>query len=328
MPVPILKLPFLALKVVIACGEDSELLAISLGSRRADRAVKACGRTPSFLDYEFRRENCFTNSDNFTLNIHCISEIDQYKGSKKYLMIDGTCVPTIFSDNQVCTFWNERVNGLQFFVKYFGTKFFIDRSFWNFDSAVPDFRRLMHYLISMQNYSIEDSTRVRKISVDRNAKLSHSDYSYLLSTVTADLDSDMETSDDFKFTGKLLTGHWLKLTSAHWFTLEHLLKCKCQYVQVEGSKLSNKQFKVFIRRWMTGRLSHFIQIELLELTEQEQEVDLDFILRGIKAKLWIGRASYSRGHRPPPRKIIKAKTGPEARIQGSGNQFRLNWHRS
>ncbi|CAL2028334.1 unnamed protein product [Caenorhabditis brenneri] len=364
MPVPILKLPFLALKVVIACGEDTELIAISLGSRRADRVVKACGRTPSILDVEFGREKVFTSSDKFrlllseaqngsdlreklarnykylsvvvsdvlkltvgvkynlrfTLNILCISDIDRYEGYKINLRINGTSVPTIFSDNQVCTFWNERVNGLQFFMKYFGTKFFIRSHYWNFESAVPDFGRLMSYLDSTPHQCTEDSAIVQKVTVTRDAKLSHSDYNCLLATVKGDLKSEMETTDDFKFTGQFSAKN-LMLLEAHWFTFDNLLKCKSANVRAYESKFTNRQLKSFIGRWMTGNLTHFDEVKV----NLEEEVDLDFILRGIEVEeIPNPPRMSSRGPWSPFRKVITGKTGLEAEIKGKDHWFLIS----
>ncbi|CAL2028327.1 unnamed protein product [Caenorhabditis brenneri] len=316
MPLPILKLPFLALKVIIACGEDVELLKMSLCSRRASRTVNACKKKLSIFKVDWEKLKSFNDSEKFQslllatdnvsdlewelsnkksnfsvivseelalnfwvlshvgfkLNIVCLSKIDQYKGCKKTLSVDGTSIPFIFSNGQPYGFFKERVDGLKFFVKYFETHYRLTHCWWEFKDSVPDMKPLVSYLNSLPRKS-ENEVFVESVAIGSDANISQTEYKYLLETVTHELNGSMKTSKRFKLTKPFATDN-LVLDEAHWFTLKHLLEPKWVFVQVEGCKFTNKQLKVFMQKWWAGEL---VNVESVDL-QMKEELDADIIL--------------------------------------------------
>ncbi|EGT32665.1 hypothetical protein CAEBREN_25440 [Caenorhabditis brenneri] len=360
MPVPILKLPFLALKVVIACGEDTELLVLSVCSRRADRAVKVCERKPSIFNAhskEIKRFNdlekfqlllpetdidmkqklgkrsdltivvsdvlalsfCVGKLLRFKLNIDRLSNIDQYKGYINYLKVDGTCIPFIFSNNRLFGFWTERVDGLQFLVKYFEKNFRLEDCNFEFKDSVPDMKPLVCYLNTLPKRtenSVGNGVGVEIVSVERDATLSHSDYKYLLETVTHDFESHLKTSKDFKFVGQIAPQR-LFLFKAPWFNLECLLRCKSEYVQVYDSEFTNQQLRGFVERWSIGELSHFKYVRV----HLKEDLNFNIILKDINLRvfpMYIDESIWAPQQHP---QMIQSETGGRVQLSGHFKVF-------
>ncbi|CAL2048169.1 unnamed protein product [Caenorhabditis brenneri] len=260
----------------------------------------------------------------FKLRIDEASRMENYKGYKKVLNLDGTYIPFILTNNQLHTFWEDKLQGLQFFVKYFESNFCLEKCYWVFENSVPDLKPLVAYLNSLPNES-EDGLRMKKVTVERWAKLSHSDYKYILETVTHKLKAEMSVSEDFGFSGQYATKK-LNLKSAHWFTSENLIDCKCEYVKVEGSKITNIQLNVFIRKWSNGELSHFKEVKvqmkkemkLQKMVPMKTEVNLDDILKGSRiVQVMPKRCSKH----VPFRMMIQEKNGEQAIVDGKHQKF-------
>ncbi|CAL2028332.1 unnamed protein product [Caenorhabditis brenneri] len=374
MPIPILRLPFLALKVVMDCMENVELLAISLCNKRAERAIKVCRRNPSVFNVDSGEMERFNDLEqfqlllpeagnpdikekldegatslevvvsevislefhvgwplHFKLKIDKTSRMESYKEHKKVLNLDGAHVPCIFTENQFYTFWEDKLQGLKFFVKYFETNFCLEKCYWVFENSVPELKPLVAYLNSLPNET-EDGLRVKKVTVASWAELCHSDYKFILESVTHKLKAEMSVSKDFRFTGKYATKK-LSLESAHWFTSKHLIDCKCEYLKVEGSKITNKQLNVFIRKWSNGELSHFEEVKVVMKDPKQKKVkvrmtgptenavNLDVILKGSKVVRVMPHRCSSNVHRIPPRRMIEDKNGERAVVDGEDQKF-------
>ncbi|CAL2028331.1 unnamed protein product [Caenorhabditis brenneri] len=358
MSIPILRLPFLALKVVMDSLKIVDLLAISLCSKRVERVIKTCRLKPSVfnvdsevfnVDYYYDDMKRFDDLEKlqlllleagnpgikeklgegktsldvvvsdvislkfhvgwhiqFRLQIEEISQMENFEGYMKVLNIDGTNVPFMLTRYQLHTFWDDRVLGLQFFVKYFETNFCLEKCYWRFENSAQDLKPLVAYLNSLPSES-EDGLRVKKVTVLSVANLSHSDYKYILETVTHKLNAEMNVPKEFEFSGKFATKN-LTLASAHWFTLEHLFNCNCESIRVRGSKITtNKDLKMFIWKWSDGELSHFKKVEL----QLENEVKIDFILE--RMNIVGDYSSHS--------KMIQDKNGERAMVDGEYQKF-------
>ncbi|EGT41560.1 hypothetical protein CAEBREN_10657 [Caenorhabditis brenneri] len=68
MPLPFLRLPFLALRLVVSLMNNVSLVGVSLQSRRADYALKKCGKqNVSFFNLDVDEINSIRSSDQFEL---------------------------------------------------------------------------------------------------------------------------------------------------------------------------------------------------------------------------------------------------------------------
>ncbi|CAL2028328.1 unnamed protein product [Caenorhabditis brenneri] len=365
MPIPILKLPFLALKVVIACGEDVELLGMSLCSRRTDRTIKACGRSPSVFrvdkdgmkrfndlekiqlllsedEHSNVKEKLGSRITKLSIRVSQVIELDfdiarfiemtikivsesqrkKFTGCSKHLEFEGISVPFLFVNNQLNIIWNERLDGLQFFVKYFEKNFRLENCNWEFEDSVPDLRPLVSYLNSLPKKS-EDvcGVRVETVSVERDATLSNSDFTYLLETVTHDFEGHIKISDNFKFTGQIATQR-LFLSSAPWFDLECLLICKSEHIWVTGYEFTNEELRVFIEKWSTGELSYMKNVTV----KLQETLNFDVVLKDLNLIVTPLQNLDRHFWRYPPYRrsqTIQGESGERARIESTPSEFTL-----
>ncbi|CAL2028333.1 unnamed protein product [Caenorhabditis brenneri] len=251
----------------------------------------------------------------FIIRINETAQMNDFEGYKKVLNLDGTDVHFMLN-NQLHTFWDDRVQGLQFFVEYFETNFCFKKFYWVFENSVPELKPLVAYLNSLPTES-EDGLGVEKVTVASWAKLSHPDYKLILETVPHKLKAEMAVSD-FRFFGQYSTKN-LNLKSAIWFTWEHLLYCNCEYVKVKDSKIDIINLREFLRHWSNGELSHFkkvtVQMEKINLKGLDER-NLFVLLRGINV---IGE--MPKRYSPRRRTMIQNKNGEQATVYCQDQKF-------
>ncbi|CAL2028361.1 unnamed protein product [Caenorhabditis brenneri] len=300
MGLPILRLPVVALKVLLDYMNNVELVTVSQLSKRADWFLRACGKKKvSFFDLEgseirylrkitilelFLQENkrqgvlpewsfelfCSVGFDlhisisceNFIVPIHfeALENIGRFGRRRRNLKIGELVVPV------VTTRENDGVEKI--------------RTFWN--TKADGMIVLMDYFNNNFNLSIDElkfsgsTNGIRQIvnhiksnqMVVNNVQVypspSENDFGSIVENVSAteSFFSHLNLSQNFKYC-KAIHAKEIKIRLGHWFTIQSLIaSTESEVIDVRGSDYTKEELRLFLSEWKAGKLPKLKKVTL------------------------------------------------------------------
>ncbi|CAL2028359.1 unnamed protein product [Caenorhabditis brenneri] len=309
MGFPILRLPVVALKVLVDQFNDVELVIVSSLSKRADWFLKACGKkNVSFFnlsDPEIRRLRNFVILELFLLESRRQKELPVWNFELRCtvrfeLEISISCrnftVPIYFKNLGIINRFERIRRNLKI-----GDSFFpvvvIRRAdgveeihtFWN--AEADGMIVFMDYFKKNFNLSIEElklagndsirtvidhlnstQTLVKNVRVEYGPPLSQDDFGFILANISAT--ESFSTRLDlriFKYYGKIRAKN-VNIENGHWFTLPNLLRCtENEEIYVRGSNFRRLEFRTFLGKWKRGE---FPKLKKVNVATQSRYVDV------------------------------------------------------
>ncbi|CAL2028348.1 unnamed protein product [Caenorhabditis brenneri] len=301
MGVPILKIPFVALKILLDYMNNVELVTVSLVSRRANWFLKACEKkNVSFFNLEHSeiRGLCrFRILQLFLLQSRKQGELPKWdfeircsvgsNFSPDILQIScDTFFVVIYFDN-LKNF--KKVEVIQRNLKI--GEFFVPvvivpngiHAFW--EDETNGLIQILSYLKTNLNLSIEHlnvpgrdagvtervvkhisstQTVVKNLLVERYARLPDENFEFVLKNVSATetFSSYLSVSRNFKFDGRIRAKRIL-IWNGLWFTIQSLLRStESEVIHVNGSDYTKEELRTFLSEWKTGRFPNLKKLHV------------------------------------------------------------------
>ncbi|EGT35200.1 hypothetical protein CAEBREN_25362 [Caenorhabditis brenneri] len=301
MGFPILKIPFVALKVLLDHLTIVELVTVSLLSKRADWFLKACGKkNVSFFNLpnseirnlsdfeklelfllESRRQRqlpewrfklfCSVSSDrhikigctHFCIEIYIetLYDMRKFAGIRKSLKIGDSLIPVVVTRGYV------GVERIRAFAKSNtdGMIVFIDYFKKRFNFSIEKLElaeRNAESIKTVVNYL--NSTQAVVRNVECYPPLSEKDFILILRNVSATekFSSYLKLSWNFKFKETIRAKN-IEIRLGHWFTIENLLMSnESEVIHVSGSDYTKKELRWFLKKWREGKLPKLKEVIL------------------------------------------------------------------
>ncbi|CAL2028346.1 unnamed protein product [Caenorhabditis brenneri] len=295
MGVPILRLPVIALKVLLDYMNNVEIVTVSLLSRRADWFLKACGKqNVSFFnlpDYEIRSGfrilalfllerrrqgkipewnfelRCFVVL-NLSISIRCrkftievyfenLEDIEKFEGTRRSLKMGGSLVPVVI-ENGIRTFWNSKADGMIVLMDYFKTdsNLSIERlELSGWDEEA--IRTIVNHINSSQAV-------VKSVLVKCYPTLSEQVFKFILENIlaTESFSSYLSSSWNFQIDGTLRAKN-IEVRFGRWYTLDNLLmSTESEKIYVHGSNYTEEELRRFLREWESGKFPKLKEVKL------------------------------------------------------------------
>ncbi|CAL2028351.1 unnamed protein product [Caenorhabditis brenneri] len=302
MGFPILKLPVVALKVLVDQLNDVELVAVSLISKRADWFLEVCGKkSVSFFNLESYKirslhqiqilelflleinrrgelprwhfELCCSVGSDQLISISCntfdvriyfgaLEDIEKFAGVRRNLKIGELLVPVVATRE----YGAEKI-----------------RIFWN--TKTNGMIALMDYFKDTFNVPIEllkftggdtkaikrvvnhlnsTQTVVKNVRVDSNIAISEDDFEWILKNVSATekFSSYLEFGWNFTYNGKIRAKN-IYIENGRWFTLRNLLSTnENEKISVHRSDFQRYELREFLRQWKIGKFPILKEVNL------------------------------------------------------------------
>ncbi|EFO93981.1 hypothetical protein CRE_09795 [Caenorhabditis remanei] len=277
---PILCLPFLAIEEIFKTMDPIEIINFSLISKRTRTVAKLMSFYSKYLVHLYVR--------NFTLDIGLL-------GTKKMV----TCTYIMTSD--------KKMNGKSEEKEQNGC---IEREVYNYSkNPVEEWKQLVTHVLDIfkkqaidgllmqmdafvdQNISIINFFKVTEKPVNNCFlyQLNHqnnvdANVAYLLNSVT--INNSLDTWLDIKkyyFDGKIpknLKG--LNINNSRWIGYERLLEIDSKNVTLENDKISNKEWNLFLKKWIAMETN--VNLEFLQLSRKHLETFRAHVLHDIHMK--------------------------------------------
>ncbi|CAL2028363.1 unnamed protein product [Caenorhabditis brenneri] len=302
MGVPILRLPVVALKVLLDYMNNVELATVSISSKRADWILKACGKkNVSFFNLEgseirylrkftiltlFLLESkrqgalpewnielcCSVGSDlhisisckNFIVPIHfeALENIGRFEGVRSNLKIGESSVPVVTT---------REYDGVETMRTFWNTKthgMIVLMDYFKNDFNLPieelKFAGNSNDIRTVINHINSTQTIVRNVLVERYSRLLDEDFEFILNNVSAQEEffSHWESTQNFKFKGKIRAKR-IVIWNGRWFTLQALLRStENEEISVDGRNFNRDPLRRFLRKWKSGRFPILKEVDL------------------------------------------------------------------
>ncbi|EGT35156.1 hypothetical protein CAEBREN_06006 [Caenorhabditis brenneri] len=321
MGVPILRLPVVALKVLVDHFNDVELVVVFLLSKRADWFLKVCGKkNVSFFnlsDSEIRRFRVFVilellllesrrqgklpewhfklrcsvsngldisiSCKHFTVSIHfeALENIERFEGARRNLKIGDSFVPVVTTGE------NDGVEEIHTFwnTDTYGMIVFMDYFKNNFNLSIEQLNfatNRSRAIRTIVTHINSTQTVVKNVLVGCSPPISEDDFKFVLENVSA---------TDYFVSGLTLSQNFkfngtirskiIDIMNARWFTIQNVLE------SVESQEIhvygnyTKDELRTFLEEWKAGKLP-----KLKELTLGTKESPL-YVIEGYER--WEGR---------------------------------------
>ncbi|EGT36881.1 hypothetical protein CAEBREN_06635 [Caenorhabditis brenneri] len=334
MGVPILKLPIVALKILLDYMDGVELVTVSLLSKRADRFLTACGQTyVSFFDLEVYHLSTIKMARLFLLEVSrrgipwpggvsvsisgysCVSVNQEepadifdprfsgsiYVESRKKMKKKGTClkigetdVPVKVVGGKVYLLWDTKMSGLISLLKYFHQDLNILFNCLTMKKRSKDFSKNIREFL---NHINSTGISPKDVEICHGQQLSNKDFKFLLEnvSVTGTFNSSTRPTASFKFRGKI-QAESISIKSGYWFRAKNLMTCvDCKEISVLGSWFTRDQVKLFLESWKSGNFPNLQKVKLETSMRDAFYVTDDFERRSLYVRGQGMSMNLSRG---------------------------------
>ncbi|CAL2028343.1 unnamed protein product [Caenorhabditis brenneri] len=297
MGFPILKLPFLALKVLVDYLNNVELVKVSLTSKRAKWFLKACGKKNvsffKFSDTEIRDLCDFDKLELLLLESRREGKLPDW-GFKlccyvsNDLRISISCkkftIPIYFKTFGDCDMWglmgvrkNLKIGKWLVRVEILQNEIHTLRK-----DKTDGFIRLLNYFKNNFNLSIDElefsgsTNDIRKIvnqikfnqivvnNVQVYPSLSENNVELIVENVSAteSFYSHLKLSQNFKYC-EAIRAKGIKILLGHWFTIQSLIaSTESEVIDVRGSDYTKEELRLFLSEWKAGKLPKLKRVTL------------------------------------------------------------------
>ncbi|CAL2050977.1 unnamed protein product [Caenorhabditis brenneri] len=293
MPLPILRLPFLALRLVVSLMSNVSLVGVSLQSRRADYVLKKCGKqNVSFFNLDVDEINSIRSSDQLELFLLETARRQSLREWPVTLSVSVKEEFTLGIDKDELDFFHLEVHfeslqdineigghrkELKIGDRFVPTIVSEDRcdiyTFWEDKTdglifVTEYFSK--HFHVELDQVSIDtsesatSSADLRKF-VDSWAQatvqnvsvelVADEDYKYILRNLSAtdQFDAHSETKRNFKFSG-MIQAKSISIENGHWFTQRHLMNSvNYKEILMSEKKFSKAILIRFLEKWVAGK---------------------------------------------------------------------------
>ncbi|CAL2028360.1 unnamed protein product [Caenorhabditis brenneri] len=297
MGFPILRLPVVALKVVLDQFNNVELVKVSLTSKRANWFLKACGKKNvsffKFSDTEIQDLCDFDKLELLLLESRRKGKLPKW-GFKlccyvsNDLSISIKCrkftVPIYFKTFKDCDMWgftgvrkNLKIGKWLARVEILHNKIHIIRK-----NKTDGFIQFLNYFNNNFNLSIDElkfsgsTNGIRQIvnhiksnqMVVNNVQVypspSENDFGSIVENVSAteSFFSHLNLSQNFKYC-KAIHAKEIKIRLGHWFTIQSLIaSTESEVIDVRGSDYTKEELRLFLSEWKAGKLPKLKKVTL------------------------------------------------------------------
>ncbi|EGT36901.1 hypothetical protein CAEBREN_24252 [Caenorhabditis brenneri] len=261
MGFPILKLPVVALKVLVDHLNDVELLQLFL---------LECKRQGGLPEWNFNLRCRMEGRYEQLLRICCnvfdvpiyfdnLRKYDKPEGFKKYLKIGELLVPVyIFYSTLVFTVWESKIDGLIQLLGYFETQLNLPIEHLKLPGKdIEAMERVVKHINSTQ-------TVVKNVLVERYPQLPDYCGEFILENVSATekLCFNSKLGQEFEFY-EGIRAKTIKIRFGHWFTIESLLRSnESEVIHVKGSNYAREELRWFLSQWKAGKLPKLKEVTL------------------------------------------------------------------
>ncbi|CAL2028326.1 unnamed protein product [Caenorhabditis brenneri] len=348
MPVPILRLPFLALKCLLNYTSKLEIIKLSLCSRKMDNALKRCGKNGSF--FQNPRYGINTSSaDNLELFLlemkrsgdHTILQFHVY------LTIENRLRIFVFGQNCCLVRFNIYFECIGKIDQYVGKRknfmigencvpLVIDQegevtTFWNnkangmismIDYFCVSNKSPIEELTIIGSNQLDYSTNLRKlvhymsspgieiesITIGYERKVSAKDFKYLLENVTVTGNFIIHERVPKNFKFDGKIKAESIRVNGSWFTLQHLLSTDYSEIHVGSHGITNEDIHRFMELWVAGEFPSLRHCE--------------FVIKKLSIQTALSGITVRKYHRNFE-KSIKGKDGAYAELDCYHGVFRF-----
>ncbi|CAL2028335.1 unnamed protein product [Caenorhabditis brenneri] len=300
MPIPILRLPYLVLKVVLSCADNLELLKLTLCSQKTGRIVsRYTNHRASILKVEGKKDyKSFNDLEKLELFLQESPLSIERTGTNPALSItvanelclnvgwNNDCSFSIYPEN---LYKINQFKGVRKDIRFGDTLVPVIVSkrnklctFWSDKSDgllclmkffKNNFKLKIEFLKIDGFHKREFSVTLKKVvayvatqTVDRVVvcgSLKAEDYKLVLDNVKADgkFFAMADPPKNFDFDGKIQAGS--VYISGDWFTFEQLLSADVyRGIDLASSKVSNKECRMILDHWLQGKFPKLAEIRL------------------------------------------------------------------
>ncbi|EGT35255.1 hypothetical protein CAEBREN_13675 [Caenorhabditis brenneri] len=294
MGVPILKIPLVALEVLLDYFNNIELLQLFLLESR---------KRVELPEWNFKLY-CSMSYDNSYILIHCLrfcipiyiktfEDFEKSVGVRKNLVIGESSFPVMIVSNEGVddfhTFWNGTTHGLITFIDYFKSN--LNSPIEELSFAEEDTRAIR----TVVNHINSTHTVVKKVRVKSSPPLSEEDFNFVLENVSSieSFFSNLNLSWDFEYYGAIGAKN-IFIENGDWFTIQNLLmSTESEVIHVNGSCYSEEELRTFLREWKSGKLP---KLKKVKLGIHDKWMNYLDVTRGFDRR--IDKCDYSSQNRP------------------------------
>ncbi|EFP12201.1 hypothetical protein CRE_04156 [Caenorhabditis remanei] len=274
-PFPLFSLPYLPLKQVLDYFGPYGIIILSLCSQKS-KSVAVSYRGPSKdVELELTSNDGFHLCHNFTnlIDVVNVSDLDDIIlptvsiGKFRHVQyeMDGDCL---------VTYWYNELTGLTEIGNY--AREIFNRHIDKFSLISEDMnnnKRMIKWTMDTQGY-IEDFHFKSEKTLDE-------DLDHVLENVkcTGCLSLTAEPSENYRPANPpVFNFHKIYIQNSFWIKQEDLLAMNCKIVRLYDSKLTSRDFNVFLKHWMAGGCS---KLKLLHVSGEE-DINCESVLDGVE----------------------------------------------
>ncbi|CAL2042872.1 unnamed protein product [Caenorhabditis brenneri] len=301
--IPIFRIPFLALRIILGRFSPVEIIQLSLCSKRSLRVAKQCWRKKGVLKAKLSAEEVLkvnlTFYDTESLYRFVILEAKDNNQQTHNIRVGDSVVPSIHKGTETVTFWKDKLIGIQQIVKY--VNYLFDEPVHSIDLVTEehpnDFIRIIDSIMLVQE-SIEECTL--GFGVDDDIEVQNFDEFIDVfdvrepETETFDDEKNTEGSideclthllDNCKITGSLsiyegpssqFSHSWnvqldsLYVLNGSSITFQKLTNINCKSLEICCSSLTNEDANQFLKHWQNGGNSRlkFLSTEMNSINQE------------------------------------------------------------
>ncbi|EGT31639.1 hypothetical protein CAEBREN_13707 [Caenorhabditis brenneri] len=294
MGFPILRLPFLALKIVVNHLNDVGLVTVSLLSKKADRFLKACGkknvsffnlnrpqirvlrdivilellllesrRRGEFLEWDFSLhcelkfyQYISIRCNHFIIPIYMSNEekIDKFARITKILKVGDLLVPLVITKD------NEGDEAIHYILssENDGLKTIFDCFKNKFNSKIEELNLSgtnSRAIKTVCGHIHSTQTVVRNISIEVQPPISGDDFEFILKNVSATERFSSHWEPSPNFKFEGTIGAKnINIENGDWCTIQNLIAIENEVIHVNGSEYTKEELKTFLNEWKAGKL--------------------------------------------------------------------------
>ncbi|CAL2042874.1 unnamed protein product [Caenorhabditis brenneri] len=282
--IPLFRIPFLALRIILGRFVPHEIIQLSLCSRRSLQVTKKCwkkkGEVKTVLSVGTVLEINLRVQDTPFYHRFVILQADNLQGRRSHkIRIGDAVVPSVHKKTETVTFWQDTIHGIGQIVSFI--KYLFDDPIHSINLITEmnrnEFFRTIDYVISGQE-SVKECTLYTTHSTD--------------DCLTQLLDNCRITRSMVVYgkPGSQFSHHWniktdyLQLAQGATLTFQNLTNMDCKFLWIGPSNLTNEDLNQFLKHWQNGGNSRlkFLSTEIKFINQETITLGIDTVSQPVR----------------------------------------------
>ncbi|CAL2042881.1 unnamed protein product [Caenorhabditis brenneri] len=247
---PLFRIPYLALRIIIDFYSLYEIIQLSLCSKRSLRVAKKCWEKREVVKAEVSVDivskiNLHFHGTRFNYQFVISQAKDLQDELTHNIRLGDAVVPSIHKKTETVTYWDDKIFGIGQIVDYIKDLFDVPIDTLRIIEDQNEFVRFFDCIMSRQEF-VRHCSLGSKVPAD--ACLNH-----LMDTCKTfgDLWIFEKLSTQFRHNWDIQVDY-LFISDGFCFTFQNLMTINCRFLELYNSSLTSKDINQFLKHWQNG----------------------------------------------------------------------------